>query len=183
MINCGERKIEVAEDEDVIFDCNLVWHGKLEGPFSYIFKKKITTKTVQLSDTEEPIVVKKSVRLIDSGTYICSTVLKPDTVVSEIQYNVKVTQMKGPKVYKPRPTLGFMKPIIPHIPSEPDVEQMITLRAQLVILFASAGIVIFIAGISAYMFRRKKLELLDEVAEQAEEKRRQKREDLIQMSL
>ncbi|XP_073445123.1 uncharacterized protein [Dendrobates tinctorius] len=113
-LDCGERNIEVPEDEDLILDCRYDWHTRLEQSRKLKFVSVMPVSLpfphlleLESRDIAEPYVEFKGVQKIDEGMYKCTTILESDVPVSTITYNVKVITGSGrtTEKYKPRPTL------------------------------------------------------------------------------
>ncbi|KAM4048890.1 izumo sperm-egg fusion protein 1-like [Anomaloglossus baeobatrachus] len=162
-IDCGERNIEVAEDEDLILDCSFPWHSLLGQPYKNNFVRLFSSvfpfsPFIELESKviEEPYIEMKGVQKKDEGMYMCSTILQSDVPVSKIIYHVKV--VKGParttERYKPRPTL----------PNELDITTpelpFIQTQSFKIILVAGGITILLIAGICicicVYRFKKMK---------------------------
>ncbi|XP_063798803.1 izumo sperm-egg fusion protein 1 isoform X2 [Pseudophryne corroboree] len=150
---CGERIMEVEEDEDLILDCRLMWHLKLEDQYQFAFYKNSDQFPMKMSD--DPFFVKKEMQMNDSDVYLCRTQLLSGIPVSIITYKVNVVNRRTTRAFKPRPTLPDIAPDIPHTAANVDIEETISTHAQIVTYVCGSFIIIVILSLSVYLLCKK----------------------------
>ncbi|KAM3936681.1 izumo sperm-egg fusion protein 1 [Leptodactylus fuscus] len=154
-ISCGERNIEVIEDDDLILDCNFGWHARLEQAYKNTFWKH---GHVEQRVTEDPYLEIKGIQMQDSGRYSCTTSLYSGVPVSSIVYHVTVLSgsQRATKKYQARPTL----PDVLDVTARPLLEVLGKNNKVLPIIIAVAGAltvtIVLLAGICICIFCRKK---------------------------
>ncbi|XP_038608905.1 LOW QUALITY PROTEIN: izumo sperm-egg fusion protein 1 [Tachyglossus aculeatus] len=89
---CGERLIEIQEDEELILDCGLTWHSVSQGLTDYSFYRVWTNRTEQLlARSPDPFLRRPLVTMEDAGTYRCTLDTASREVATEMRYQVTVT--------------------------------------------------------------------------------------------
>ncbi|XP_077115486.1 izumo sperm-egg fusion protein 1-like isoform X1 [Ranitomeya variabilis] len=161
-INCGERNIEVPEDEDLILDCKFKWHARLEESHKTKFTNLMPVRLpfpqlIELESKviEEPYVEMKGVQMIDAGMYQCATTLVTDVPVSKIMYHVKVITGPGrtTRKFKPRPTLPHMLDLTK--PEPTFLKDMTADKKPLIIFLAVSFIIIILFAVICFYTCKK----------------------------
>ncbi|XP_012498484.1 PREDICTED: izumo sperm-egg fusion protein 1 [Propithecus coquereli] len=89
--NCGERKVEVHQMEDMILDCELNWHHASEGLSYYRFYRVWENNTETLvSMRTAPTLTKPMVGPKDAGRYRCELGSVNSSPATIIYFNVTV---------------------------------------------------------------------------------------------
>nr|XP_019597211.1 PREDICTED: izumo sperm-egg fusion protein 1 isoform X1 [Rhinolophus sinicus] len=90
-LDCGERKVEVHEMEDMILDCELNWHHASQGLTDYSFYRVWRNKSETLvSKGKEPTLTKIMVDPLDAGTYRCQLDTVQSSPATVIRFHVTV---------------------------------------------------------------------------------------------
>ncbi|XP_054444379.1 izumo sperm-egg fusion protein 1 [Pteronotus mesoamericanus] len=90
-LDCGDRKINVHEMEDMILDCELNWHQASQGLTDYSFYRVWKNKTETLvSKGKEPTLTKTMVAPKDAGTYRCQLDTVKSSPATIIRFHVTV---------------------------------------------------------------------------------------------
>ncbi|XP_019513894.1 PREDICTED: izumo sperm-egg fusion protein 1 isoform X2 [Hipposideros armiger] len=90
-LDCGERKVNVHEMEDMILDCELNWHHASQGLTDYSFYRVWRNKSETLvSKGKEPTLTKIMVDPLDAGTYRCQLDTVQSSPATVIRFHVTV---------------------------------------------------------------------------------------------
>ncbi|XP_034275767.1 izumo sperm-egg fusion protein 1 isoform X2 [Pantherophis guttatus] len=73
-LKCGERKVQVEMDEDLILDCALKWHKASHGVKTYRFYRMVGNKEKLMASGADSFLTKKEANMNDAGTYRCKMV-------------------------------------------------------------------------------------------------------------
>nr|XP_033818281.1 izumo sperm-egg fusion protein 1 [Geotrypetes seraphini] len=145
-LSCGERSLSVVEDEDLILDCALVWHLKMELFKDYAFYKVVSGKKVMLSVGTDAILVIKGVALQDAGQYQCDANDSSGNPFSTIMYIVKVDKAQTDlRIIHVRPTLEPVRQVTPHLPEDVAAEAETSRTAMWVVLGGSCAIILIVS--------------------------------------
>ncbi|XP_025063567.1 izumo sperm-egg fusion protein 1 isoform X1 [Alligator sinensis] len=87
-VHCGDRKLEVEEDEDLILDCALTWHHVSYGIKNYIFYRVWGHTEQHIVSGPDPFLVRKEVTVNDSGSYRCEMRDAKNMLCSQMQFQV-----------------------------------------------------------------------------------------------
>ncbi|XP_053315779.1 izumo sperm-egg fusion protein 1-like [Spea bombifrons] len=159
VLHCGVRQTEVVQDEDLMFDCHLPWHAKVEETLEYVFKRVGQTRSKILKVTEDPLLMKKNMYYSDAGNYSCTAQLKSSIPVSTILYDVKVVPRQGGEQHRTRPTLPPITHIVaPPAPVYASKEDHLILAAIITASVCGALIIIIIACLCVRKLRKRRPE-------------------------
>uniref|UniRef100_A0A8C5PXX0 Ig-like domain-containing protein n=1 Tax=Leptobrachium leishanense TaxID=445787 RepID=A0A8C5PXX0_9ANUR len=172
-LNCGTRHLVVEEREDIVFDCTLDWHHKLENTLEYVYEKIWNKGAKVMSTTDASTLEKKFSSKSDAGEYRCTARLLNKVPVSTLTYNVKIIPSRI-KIYKTRPTLPPEETTPTVKPTGLTMEEKVTYGS--IILVAVSGFLLLIFAVSLYMYRRRQNQ--DQVKQQ---KRIISEEEMVQM--
>ncbi|KAJ6653390.1 hypothetical protein lerEdw1_009291 [Lerista edwardsae] len=100
---CGERNIEVEEDEDLILDCGLSWHKASHGVKTYSFFRMSGDAEKQMTSGLDSFLVKKEANANDTGKYRCKMLGAEGHAASQLDFQVKVVAPVGRTTWFPRP--------------------------------------------------------------------------------
>ncbi|XP_069820771.1 uncharacterized protein [Dendropsophus ebraccatus] len=89
VIDCGEKSKVIAENEDLILECQHDWYAKLEDGFKNHFHKNADPDIIV---TDEANIEFRGIQKHESGKYTCITVLNSGVPVAKHVYNVKVKE-------------------------------------------------------------------------------------------
>ncbi|XP_063291664.1 izumo sperm-egg fusion protein 1 [Pelobates fuscus] len=177
---CGTRYIEVEEEDDIIFECSLYWHARVENPISYSFEKVHEKENKVLLLTNTPYLMKKSAGFVDRGNYICNAEQGERLPLSTLKYVVRVVPRQGPKLYITRPPL-------PPLEGEEEKKRIahhrntISSSTTTTIITSSilgSFLILLIIAISTYIYRTAKRK-----GEVVSEKQKEYDEDMMQLML
>nr|XP_028558045.1 izumo sperm-egg fusion protein 1 isoform X4 [Podarcis muralis] len=153
---CGERRIQVEMDEDLVLDCALQWHKLSQSVKKYIFYRVVKGKLQPMSSSMDSFLVKKEVNVNDSGRYRCDMADLKGTVSSYLDFLVQVVPAVGKTTWFPRPSHTTMTvPLALGISSRAPPPQADF--SVWIVIGGTGGLFVFIvlAFLFAY-FRRKK---------------------------
>ncbi|XP_023442523.2 izumo sperm-egg fusion protein 1 isoform X2 [Dasypus novemcinctus] len=90
-LDCGERRVEVHQMEDMILDCELSWHHLSEGLTKYRFSRvwKNSSQTL-LYEGKEPTLSRTMVGPSDAGKYRCELGTVLSTPATVLTFHVKI---------------------------------------------------------------------------------------------
>ncbi|XP_032092157.1 izumo sperm-egg fusion protein 1 [Thamnophis elegans] len=92
--NCGERKVQVEMDEDLILDCALKWHKASHGVKIYKFYRMVNNKEQLMASGADSFLTKKEANMKDAGRYRCEMVDTNGYQYSELDFKVVVLPSK-----------------------------------------------------------------------------------------
>ncbi|XP_069828745.1 izumo sperm-egg fusion protein 1-like [Dendropsophus ebraccatus] len=110
--DCGEKAIEIAENEDLTLDCSYQWYSALQEEYKNIVIKSYDDLP---KITDEPNIEFWRIQTYESGRYMCTTVLNSGVQIAKFVYNVKVTKGSGEEMKEEE------LPPLPTIPEELDL--------------------------------------------------------------
>ncbi|XP_044303634.1 izumo sperm-egg fusion protein 1 [Varanus komodoensis] len=106
-IQCGERRMQVELDEDLILDCALTWHKQSHGVKRYNFYRVVNGKKQLLASGPDPFLVKKEANINDTGSYQCEMLAPDGFPASQLDFQVVVLTSVRRTTWFPRPhTVG-----------------------------------------------------------------------------
>ncbi|XP_060137230.1 izumo sperm-egg fusion protein 1 [Zootoca vivipara] len=155
---CGERRIQVEMDEDLVLDCALQWHKLTQSVKKYNFYRVVNGKLKPMSSSMDSFLVKKEVNVNDTGRYRCDMVNSEDFVSSYLDFLVQVVPAIGKTTWFPRPSHTTMTvPLALGISSRAPPPQADF--SVWIVIGGTGGLFVFIllAFLFAY-FRRKREE-------------------------
>ncbi|XP_023603535.1 izumo sperm-egg fusion protein 1 isoform X2 [Myotis lucifugus] len=90
-LDCGERRVNVHEMEDMILDCELNWHHISEGLTDYTFYRVWKNKPESMVyKGTAPTLTKTKANPSDAGTYRCQLNTVKNSPATIIRYHVRV---------------------------------------------------------------------------------------------
>ncbi|XP_014406010.1 PREDICTED: izumo sperm-egg fusion protein 1 isoform X2 [Myotis brandtii] len=90
-MDCGERRVNVHEMEDMILDCELNWHHISEGLTDYTFYRVWKNKPESMVyKGTAPTLTKTKATPSDAGTYRCQLNTVNNSPATIIRYHVRV---------------------------------------------------------------------------------------------
>ncbi|XP_026538196.1 izumo sperm-egg fusion protein 1 [Notechis scutatus] len=92
--HCGERKVLVEMDEDLILDCALKWHKASHGVKTYMFYKMVNNKEELMASGADSFLTKKEANMKDAGRYRCKMVDTKGYTSSQLDFQVVVLPPK-----------------------------------------------------------------------------------------
>ncbi|XP_039190824.1 izumo sperm-egg fusion protein 1 [Crotalus tigris] len=91
---CGERKVQVEKDEDLILDCALKWHKASHGVKTYRFYRMVGNKEELMASGADSFLTKKEANEKDAGVYRCKMVDTSGYTSSQLDFQVVVLPSK-----------------------------------------------------------------------------------------
>ncbi|XP_077170429.1 izumo sperm-egg fusion protein 1 isoform X2 [Paroedura picta] len=149
---CGERKLKVEMDEDLILDCALWWHRYNYGAIQYTFFRIVNGKEQKMTNTLDPFLVKKAANANDTGKYRCKMFGREGTPKSMLDFQVTVVSPLGKTTWFPRPHPTLEGPITLGISSRAPLPQP---DWTVWIVIGATGGLLFII-VAALMKRRRR---------------------------
>ncbi|XP_033024273.1 izumo sperm-egg fusion protein 1 [Lacerta agilis] len=101
---CGERRIQVEMDEDLVLDCALHWHKFSQSVKKYNFYQVVKGKLIPMRSSMDSFLVKKEVNVNDTGRYRCDMADSSGFVSSYLDFLVQVVPAVGKTTWFPRPS-------------------------------------------------------------------------------
>ncbi|XP_061447591.1 izumo sperm-egg fusion protein 1 [Rhineura floridana] len=169
---CGERRVKVEMDEDLILDCALEWHKFNHGAKRYSFFRIVNGKLKPMTSGMDPFLVKKEANVNDAGRYRCDMIDPHGSVSSQLDFQVQVVPSVGKTTWFPRPrntTMGTPRPpLVLGISSRappPQADWTVW-----IVIGSTAGLFVFIflAFLFAYFCRKKNKEEEDDDDDESE---------------
>ncbi|XP_074872746.1 izumo sperm-egg fusion protein 1 [Carettochelys insculpta] len=151
---CGERRLQVQEDDDLILDCALSWHRASYGAKSYRFYRARGNSEEVMVTSPDAFLLKKEVTANDSGRYRCEMLNTKGWVCSELRFQVTVTPLPGNSTPLPMPPL--LGPLTLPPSSHPTPLGGPGDWTVWIIIGSSAGLVLLLIGGCAWLFRRQR---------------------------
>ncbi|KAH0626445.1 hypothetical protein JD844_001423 [Phrynosoma platyrhinos] len=108
-IYCGERRVQVEMDEDLILDCALRWHKASHGVKKYRFYRVVNGKEQVMTTGEDSFLVKKEANSNDTGRYRCEMLDPEGHLSSRLDFHVVVLSPVGKTTWFTRPHLTTME--------------------------------------------------------------------------
>ncbi|XP_054850091.1 izumo sperm-egg fusion protein 1 [Eublepharis macularius] len=109
--HCGERKIKVETDDDLILDCALRWHKYSYGVKTYAFYRVVDGKEQKMTTTMDSFLVKKEANANDTGRYRCKMFGSSGYSSSQLDFQVTVVPSVGKTTWFPRPQSTLEVPL------------------------------------------------------------------------
>ncbi|XP_067388839.1 izumo sperm-egg fusion protein 1 [Emydura macquarii macquarii] len=154
-LRCGERRLQVQQDDDLILDCALTWHRASYGAKSYSFYRTLGGSEQLMVTGPDAFLVKKAVSANDSGRYRCEMLNPQGWVCSKLGFQVTVTPLPGNSTPSPAPLL--LGPLTLPPPSQgPTPAGQPGDWTVWVIIGSSAGLVVLLIGGCAWFYRRQR---------------------------
>ncbi|XP_060111274.1 izumo sperm-egg fusion protein 1 [Heteronotia binoei] len=122
-IYCGERKLKVEMDEDLILDCAMRWHRYNHGAKKYAFYRIVKGKEQEMTTTMDSFLVKKEANANDAGKYRCKLFSANGYLSSMLDFQVTVVSSVGKTTWFPRPQTTPEGPIALGISSRAPLPQ------------------------------------------------------------
>ncbi|XP_039366994.1 izumo sperm-egg fusion protein 1 isoform X4 [Mauremys reevesii] len=153
-LRCGERRLQVQQDDDLILDCALTWHRASYGAKSYRFYRAVGGSEQVMVTGPDAFLVKKEAAANDSGRYRCEMLNTQGWVCSELRFQVTVTPLPGNSTPPPAPPLlgPLTLPPPSRSPTPPGGPGDWTVW---VIIGSSAGLVLLLIGGCTWLYRRQ----------------------------
>nr|XP_048688600.1 izumo sperm-egg fusion protein 1 [Caretta caretta] len=153
-LRCGERRLQVQQEDDLILDCALTWHRASYGAKSYRFYRVVGGVEQVIVTGPDAFLVKKEATVKDSGLYRCEMLNTQGWVCSELRFQVTVTPLLGNSTSPPLPPL--LGPLtLPPPPRSPTPLGGPGDWTVWVIIGSSAGLVLLLLGGCACVYRRQ----------------------------
>ncbi|XP_042331649.1 izumo sperm-egg fusion protein 1 [Sceloporus undulatus] len=108
-IYCGERRIQVEMDEDLILDCALRWHKASHGMKMYRFYRVVNGKQQVMTTGKDSFLVKKEANSNDTGRYRCEMLDPEGDPASRLEFHVVVLPPVGKTTWFTRPHITMME--------------------------------------------------------------------------
>ncbi|KAJ7314010.1 hypothetical protein JRQ81_005883 [Phrynocephalus forsythii] len=89
-IQCGERRVQVEMDEDLILDCALTWHKASHGVKRYNFFRVVNGNQKMMASSTDSFLVKKEANINDTGRYRCEMLDPEGYPASRLEFQVVV---------------------------------------------------------------------------------------------
>nr|XP_056720224.1 izumo sperm-egg fusion protein 1 [Euleptes europaea] len=165
-INCGERKLKVETDEDLILDCALRWHRYSQDVKNYVFYRIVGGKEQVMTSTMDSFLVKKEANANDTGRYRCKMMGSTGYSNSVLDFQVTVVPSVGKTTWFPRPHPTLEGPLMMGVssrapPPKPDWTVWIVI--------GSTGGVLFIIVASFLWYYRHQNEKEEEEEESGDD--------------
>ncbi|CAM4617786.1 izumo sperm-egg fusion protein 1 [Lepidochelys kempii] len=153
-LRCGERRLQVQQEDDLILDCALTWHRASYGAKSYRFYRVVGGVEQVIVTGPDAFLVKKEATVKDSGHYRCEMLNTQGWVCSKLRFQVTVTPLLGNSTSPPLPPL--LGPLtLPPPPRSPTLLGGPGDWTVWVIIGSSAGLVLLLLGGCACVYRRQ----------------------------
>ncbi|XP_037744630.1 izumo sperm-egg fusion protein 1 [Chelonia mydas] len=151
-LRCGERRLQVQQEDDLILDCALTWHRASYGAKSYRFYRAVGGVEQVIVTGPDAFLVKKEATVNDSGHYRCEMLNAQGWVCSKLRFQVTVTPLPGNSTPPPLPPL--LGPLtLPPPPRSPTPLGGPGDWTVWVIIGSSAGLVLLLLGGCACIYR------------------------------
>ncbi|XP_063159123.1 izumo sperm-egg fusion protein 1 [Candoia aspera] len=117
--HCGERKILVETDGDLVLDCALKWHKASYGVKTYKFYRMVYNKEELMASSTDSYLIKKEVNMKDAGRYRCKMMDIEGYAASQLEFQVVVlptrqtTWFTRPPPLVPPPSLLSSASLLP----------------------------------------------------------------------
>ncbi|XP_058038566.1 izumo sperm-egg fusion protein 1 [Ahaetulla prasina] len=135
---CGERKVQVETDEDLILDCALKWHKASHGVKTYRFYRMVGNKEELMASGADSFLTKKEANMKDAGTYRCRMVDTNGYTSSELDFQVVVLPPKDKTTWFTRPPPLVSRPSsLSSLPSSLLSPPLVTVKNPLTIGLSS----------------------------------------------
>ncbi|XP_062994194.1 izumo sperm-egg fusion protein 1 [Elgaria multicarinata webbii] len=175
-IRCGERRIRVEMDEDLILDCALRWHKLSHGVKRYNFYRMVNGKPQLMANSLDPFLVKKEANVNDTGRYQCEMLDPEGHPASRLNFQVVVLPSVRRTTWFPRPHATMEGPLVLGISSRaPPPQEDWTVW----IVIGSTGALLFLIVVTFLCYYRRKNDNEDE--EEDDDESESKSSELAEM--
>ncbi|XP_078233191.1 izumo sperm-egg fusion protein 1 [Pogona vitticeps] len=108
-IKCGERRVQVEMDEDLILDCALTWHKASHGVKRYNFFRVVNGEQKMMASSTDSFLIKKEANINDTGRYRCEMLDPKGHPASQLDFQVVVLPSVRKTTWFTRPGTATME--------------------------------------------------------------------------
>ncbi|XP_053122396.1 izumo sperm-egg fusion protein 1 isoform X2 [Hemicordylus capensis] len=175
---CGERKVQVATDEDLILDCALKWHKASHGVKKYSFYRIVGGKERLMTSGLDAFLVKKEANANDTGKYRCKMLGVEGYIASQLDFQVVVLPGEGQVTWFPRPQTSRDGPLALGVSSRappPQADWTVW-----IVIGSTGGLFLLIIGGFIYFYRRN-MKKEEKANEESDDETESEMSELVEM--